>query len=90
MAEEKTAHDYARYFNEWHERDLNDFILRDRNHPSVILWSIGNELAEAKLKDDTGIERAGMLQDFVHQLDPSRLVMLAFCSREFEDENLLR
>ena len=39
-------------------------VIRDRNHPSVILWSIGNELAEAKLKDDTGIERAGMLQDF--------------------------
>ena len=81
----KTAHDYARYFNEWHERDLNDFILRDRNHPSVILWSIGNELAEAKLKDDTGIERAGMLQDFVHQLDPSRLVMLAL-QPGFEDK----
>ena len=39
----KTAHDYARYFNEWHERDLNDFILRDRNHPSVFMWSIGND-----------------------------------------------
>jgi beta-galactosidase len=42
----KTAHDYSRYFNEWHERDLTDLILRDRNHPSVFMWSIGNEVLE--------------------------------------------
>lgn len=42
----KTAHDYARYFNEWHERDLTDHILRDRNHPSIFMWSIGNEVLE--------------------------------------------
>lgn len=42
----KTAHDYARYFNEWHERDLTDLIKRDRNHPSVFMWSIGNEVLE--------------------------------------------
>jgi hypothetical protein len=35
---------YAAYFNEWAEKDLKDFILRDRNHPSVIMWSIGNEI----------------------------------------------
>jgi beta-galactosidase len=34
----------ASFFNEWHEKDLTDFILRDRNHPSVIMWSIGNEI----------------------------------------------
>lgn len=42
----KTAHDYSRYFNEWHERDLKDHIIRDRNHPSVFMWSIGNEVLE--------------------------------------------
>ena len=42
----KTAHDYSRYFNEWHEKDLSDFIIRDRNHPSVMMWSIGNEVLE--------------------------------------------
>ncbi|NDV56912.1 glycoside hydrolase family 2 TIM barrel-domain containing protein [Bacteroides sp. 519] len=42
----KTAHDYSRYFNEWHERDLTDHILRDRNHPSIFMWSIGNEVLE--------------------------------------------
>lgn len=42
----KTAYDYSLYFNEWHERDLTDFILRDRNHPSIVMWSIGNEVLE--------------------------------------------
>lgn len=42
----KTKYDYSRYFNEWHERDLRDHILRDRNHPSVFMWSIGNEVLE--------------------------------------------
>ena len=41
----KTAGDYAR-FEEWHERDLTDLILRDRNHPSILMWSIGNEVLE--------------------------------------------
>ncbi|MDE6756179.1 MAG: glycoside hydrolase family 2, partial [Muribaculaceae bacterium] len=42
----KTIGDYANHFNEWHERDIDDFIRRDRNHPSVIVWSIGNEVLE--------------------------------------------
>lgn len=42
----KTERDYARFFDEWHERDLTDMIKRDRNHPCVIAWSIGNEVLE--------------------------------------------
>lgn len=42
----KTEYDYGKYFKDWYERDLRDFILRDRNHPSVIMWSIGNEVRE--------------------------------------------
>jgi beta-galactosidase len=42
----KTTYDYSHFFNEWHERDLTDHILRDRNHPSVFMWSIGNEVLE--------------------------------------------
>lgn len=42
----KTQNDYARFFDEWAERDLTDLVLRDRNHPSILMWSIGNEVLE--------------------------------------------
>lgn len=42
----KTAYDYSLYFNEWHEQDLTDLVMRDRNHPSIFMWSIGNEVLE--------------------------------------------
>ncbi len=42
----KSNGDYARFFDEWHKKDLSDLIKRDRNHPSIIMWSIGNEVLE--------------------------------------------
>lgn len=63
----KTSHDYARYFPEWHERDLTDLIVRDRNHPSIIIWSIGNEVLEqwSDAKADTlSLEEANLILNF--------------------------
>lgn len=68
---------YAQYFDEWWQDDLRNMLVRDRNHPSVVIWSIGNELQEAWDSSDEGVERARMLQDFVHEEEPSRQVCLA-------------
>lgn len=65
----KTEHDYARYFNDWHEKDLTDLIVRDRNHPSIIMWSIGNEVLEqwSHAEADTlSLEQANLILNFGH------------------------
>lgn len=65
----KTSHDYARYFPEWHEKDLTDLVVRDRNHPSIIMWSIGNEVLEqwSDAKADTlSLEEANLILNFGH------------------------
>lgn len=64
----KAADDYGNYFNEWWNQDLTDLILRDRNHPSVIMWSIGNEVRKPTVETQT------KLVDLIHQLDPGRPV----------------
>lgn len=68
----KTAHDYSRYFNEWHERDLTDLVMRDRNHPSIFMWSIGNEVLEqwSDAKADTlSLAEANLILNFGHSAD---------------------
>jgi beta-galactosidase len=68
----KTMYGYGQFFNEWSERDLTDMLHRDRNHPSIILWSIGNEIPE---QDNTNAyEMAKRLVDICHKEDPSRPV----------------
>ena len=65
----KTAGDYARFFDEWHERDLTDLILRDRNHPSVLMWSIGNEVLEqwsSAEADTLTLEQANLILNAGH------------------------
>ena len=57
----KTTHDYSKDFAEWHMRDLTDMITRDRNHPSIFIWSIGNEVAE-QWGEDKSLENMDLQQ----------------------------
>ncbi|MBR5062984.1 MAG: DUF4982 domain-containing protein [Prevotella sp.] len=65
----KTKNDYARFFVEWHERDLADMLLRDRNHPSILMWSIGNEVLEqwsSAEADTLTLEQANLILNAGH------------------------
>ena len=71
----KAKYDYHLFFKEWHKRDLEDQILRDRNHPSVIIWSIGNEIP--RTGDTSALRIAPELAAIVHSLDKTRPITTA-------------
>lgn len=64
----KTEYDYARFFEEWHEKDVRSWVRRDRNAPCVIMWSIGNEIYDTH-KDEHGQEITRELMSLVHKYD---------------------
>ncbi len=63
---------YCNYFDEWYERDVQNFVRRDRNHPSVVLWSAGNEVGDQGAPQ--GAETLGKLLKVFHAEDPTRPV----------------
>jgi beta-galactosidase len=72
---QKVKYDYHLYFKEWHKRDLQDQVLRDRNHPSVIIWSIGNEIPQQG--DTSALRLAPELAGIVRDLDKTRPITSA-------------
>jgi len=67
---------YNLYFDEWWERDTRDMVMRDRNHPSIIIYSVGNEIHD-NLNDSAGFKKYKMQQDLIHSLDGTRPVTMA-------------
>ena len=68
----KCKNGYAKFFKEWSDKDIINLVKHHRNHPSIIMWSIGNEIPEQWSKE--GMEIAKHLQNLCHQYDPSRTV----------------
>ena len=85
-AKRKNRFDYHLDFPAWHKRDLQDQVKRDRNHPSVIIWSIGNEIREQF--DSTGLTITKELVDIVKQLDTTRPVTCAL-TENFPEKNFI-
>ncbi len=82
----KNRFDYHLDFREWHKRDIEAMVLRDRNHPSVIMWSIGNEIREQF--DSTGTIITEELVSIVKNLDPTRPVTAAL-TETFPEKNFI-
>ena len=68
----KCKNGYARFFEEWADNDITNLVLNHRNHPSLVMYSIGNEIYEQW--QEVGVVMARHLQDLIHQLDPTRPV----------------
>lgn len=78
----KNKYDYSVSFNDWWKADLSAMILRDRNHPSIIMWSTGNEIIERK--EPAAVTTAKQLAARVHEIDPSRPVTSAMTTWDKE------
>ncbi len=68
----KCKNGYSRFFNNWWKRDLENLVLSNQLHPSIVMWSIGNEIPEQGM--DNGNYIARQMQNFIHSLDKTRPV----------------
>lgn len=82
----KTTYDYARFFSEWWEKDVASWIRRDRNHPSMLMWSIGNEIYDTHA-DERGQELTMLLRDEVLLHDPKANAVVTIGSNYMPWEN---
>jgi len=82
----KTSYDYARFFGDWVEKDVASWIRRDRNHPCVIMWSIGNEIYDTHA-DERGLKVTRLLKELVEKHDPNHNAYVTFGSNYMPWEN---
>ena len=68
----KCKNGYARFFDEWADKDITNLVVANRNHPSIVMWSIGNEIPEQG--SEVGRQLSIRLQGLIHSLDPTRPV----------------
>ena len=76
----KTPFGYQLFWDEWWERDLVDMIRRDRNHPCVVMWSVGNEIKEVRTGNPVGLPIMKALVETAHRTDPTRPVTCGCCN----------
>jgi len=83
----KTTYDYARFFEEWAERDVAAWVRRDRNCPSIIMWCIGNEIYDTHADAEDGAATTKWLMDLVRRHDPNGHAPITLCSNYMPWEN---
>lgn len=82
----KNRYDYARFFEEWAAKDMRNFVRRDRNHPCVIMWSIGNEIFDTHADEESGMRSTKLLYEAVIENDPDCNAYATFGSNFLEGE----